>query len=375
MRNRILLIKPASGACNMRCTYCFYADEISNRSIKNYGLMSKETAHIMIDMVLAETDGNVTFSFQGGEPTLSGLDFFKDFVSYAKGKGEGRISFALQTNGYSLDREWASFFHKEQFLIGLSMDGNKKIHDIYRHGKDGKGSFKNVFRASQALTAEKAEFNILITVTKDAAENIEDIFTFLARNGFRYLQFIPCIDSIDGDEMPYSLTPELYGECLKKMFALYYKYWKNSNYVSVRYFDNLISMLLGYPPETCGMSGICGANYVIEADGSVFPCDFYVLDGYKLGNVNDDSFDAMDRKRQELHFIEKSKVIADECRKCHYFPLCRGGCRRDRENFEKNEIGLTKLCPAYKEFFSFALPGLEEIARAESLARMHSIHA
>ncbi len=371
MKNRILLIKPASGACNMRCTYCFYADEIDNRSVKSYGIMSMETAHTMIDRVLSETDGDVSFSFQGGEPSLAGLDFFRDFVSYAKERGKGRIHFAIQTNGYAITREWARFFHDEGFLVGLSLDGSKKIHDIYRHGKDGKGSFRNAFRTAQALTAEKAEFNILTTVTKDVAENIEEVFGFLQRNGFRYLQFIPCIDPIGGEEMPYSLSPELYGDCLKRLFSLYYRCWKNGSYVSIRYFDNLVSMLLGYPPETCGMSGRCGAGYVIEADGSVFPCDFYVLDGYRLGNVNDSSFDDMDKKRTELGFIEKSMVINEACKTCRYFPICRGGCRRDREDFRENIIGLSKLCPAYKDFFGFALPGLEEIARAESMARQN----
>lgn len=353
----------------MRCTYCFYKDEIDNRSVKNYGFMTNSIAKCLIDKALANSNDNVNFSFQGGEPTLSGLDFFREFTSYAKEKGGERVTFSLQTNGYIIDREWAAFFHDNGYLIGLSLDGNKKIHDIYRIGPDNKGTFVKAFRAASFFNAEKVEFNILTTVNRVVAQNIGDIFDFFKRNGFRYLQFIPCLDEISGVKNDYSLTPELYAKALKVLFDRYFDSWRMGEYISIRYFDNLVTMLLGYPPEACGMRGVCGNYYVIEADGSVFPCDFYVLDEYKLGNITSSSLDELDKKRAEIAFIEKSTKVEEECKKCRFFSLCRGGCRRDRENFNTKELSLTYLCPAYKEFFNYSLERLIYMAEAEKRAR------
>ena len=372
MAYRSILIKPASGACNMHCDYCFYKDEQCNRDVRLYGIMSKETAHNLIDKAL-EGDSVVSFAFQGGEPTLAGLDYFKDFVEYANSIVPGRCSFALQTNGYAIDREWARFFHDNNFLIGLSMDGPKAIHDKYRHSGDRQnGSFKNVYRTSQILKSEKVEFNILITVTNDVAMNIDQIQDFFVRNDFRYLQYIPCIDPIGsrGTES-YSLSVDAYGEFLKKLFDRYFTLWQEGRYVSIRFFDNLVSMLIGQRPEACGMIGICGLNYVVEADGGVYPCDFYVLDDYKLGNINDASFDDFDAKRDEIGFIEKSKYIDPECKACRYFPICRGGCRRDRDDFAlSSSLKLNYLCSAFKSFYAYSLPRMEIMARAELEARM-----
>ena len=371
MIRRSLLIKPASGACNMHCDYCFYADEQANRDIVNYGMMGKETSHRLIDLAMAD-GAYVTFAFQGGEPTLSGLDFYKDFVEYVSLKGRDRANFALQTNGYALNRDWARFFHDNGFLIGLSMDGNKKIHDIYRHGKDGNGSFKKVFNASQILKAENVDFNILITVTRNVAENIDDIHPFFVRNGFRYLQYIPCIDPIGTrGEDGFSLPVDLYGKFLCKLFDYYFKAWEKGEYVSIRFFDNLVLMLVGQEPEACGMRGVCGQSYVVEADGSVFPCDFYVLDKYKLGNINTNTFQELDEERIKIGFIEKSREVDSQCKNCKYGYLCRGGCRRDRDTFTDAPLKLNYLCPAFKRFYEYSIPRLDIMARAEARARQY----
>ncbi len=356
----------------MRCRYCFYADETENRSFRDCGLMSEETAHCIIDKAL-ERAKNVTFSFQGGEPTVRGLGFFRDFVSYAKNRGEGRVGFALQTNGYAVDREWVAFFKENDFLVGLSMDGNKSIHDKYRLTVSGAGSFRKVFSTAELFRSAGVEFNILTTVNRDVAENAETIYAFFKRNGFRYQQYIPCLDPI-GDErgsMEYSLTPELYGSFLIKLFRLYYKDWMNGSYISIRYFDNIVRTLSGLQPEQCGMLGFCPSNYIFEADGTVYPCDFYVLDGYCLGNINTSSFDEMDAKRKEIGFTEKSLKADAECLKCEFASICRGGCRRDRENFQTGELGRSYLCPAYKMFFSECREELLSMARAEARARGH----
>lgn len=371
MKQRLLLIKPASGNCNMRCKYCFYADETQSRKVQDFGIMSRETAHTVIERTLEEAD-DVVFSFQGGEPTLASLDFFKDFVSYATSIKDKRIvHYSIQTNGYNIDREWAGFFHDNGFLVGLSMDGNKAIHDIYRHDHNGEGSFKKVFRTSQFFQAEKVDFNILTTVTKDVALNIKKLYAFFKKNGFRFQQYIACIDPITEKRgsMDYSLTPELYGEFLVTLFDLYFNDWKNEDFVSIRYFDNLVLKLAGLHVESCGMLGFCPRNYVLEADGSVYPCDFYVLDEYRIGNLITDNFVCIDENRDKLRFTEKSCVIEDMCKTCAYFPICLGGCRREREDFHSGEMELSYFCPSYRYFFSHVLERIEYMGQKERESR------
>lgn len=369
MKSRCFLIKSASGACNMRCSYCFYRDEASERSIKNYGMMTPSTVDILIKRAFEETDGGVSFAFQGGEPTLSGLDFFRHFVEVVKSYGRKNVSFAFQTNGYLIDHAWAEFLRENNFLVGLSLDGNKKIHDLYRKGNDGEGSYKKVFRASQIMSAEGVKYNILVTVTRAVAENINELFPFFERNNLRYLQFIPCIDPIGEKGGEYSLTNDVFLRFLKDLFSLYYDRWKRGQYVSIRYFDNLVKMTMGNPPEECGLGGVCSdIYYVIEADGSVFPCDFYVLDGYEIGNIRQNTLDEIDRKRREIRFVEKSMDKDEECLHCPVFSLCRGGCRREREDFSSGVIARNRLCASYKEFLTFAKKGLEEIAYWEKRA-------
>ena len=369
MKAATILIKPASGRCNMRCRYCFYQDEAENREYKDYGMMSLDTAHALIDRMSAAFD-DVTYAFQGGEPTVRGLDFFRSFTEYAEGKGRS-VHFAIQTNGFIIDREWASFFKEHGYLVGLSMDGDKAMHDRYRVDGRGKGTFRRVFSSFQILSSCGVDFNVLVTLTAPAALRGREIYQFLKRNGVRYQQYIPCIDPMASERgsEEYSLTPEAYLSFLNDVFALYYRDWERGDYVSVRYFDNLVTMMMGMRPESCGLLGFCPDNYVVEADGSVFPCDFYVLDGYLLGNICRDSLDDIDRKREEIGFREKSLRIEPECSGCPVFMLCRGGCRRDREDFSTGDLRLSYLCPAYRSFLASARPYLETIAKAEIRAR------
>lgn len=371
-RNLTLLIKPASGRCNMRCLYCFYADEAMNRDMPDHGLMGLETAHSLIDKAFEEAE-EVAFAFQGGEPAVRGLGFFRDFVSYARRKG--RSSFSLQTNGMLIDEEWADFFRSERFLIGLSMDGRRPVHDLYRRGADGKGTFRAVHSHLMLLRKKGVDVNILVTLTKDAAMNGEDTYRYLKGQGFRWQQYIPCIDPLEASRgtSSYSLDTDTFSSFLCSVFDLYFDDWRRGDFTSVRYFDNLVLIASGLEPESCGMLGYCPSNYVVEADGEVYPCDFYVLDGYRLGNISTSSFSEFDERRKALGFTEKSLKVEEACKECRFFPLCRGGCRRDREDFSSGELGLTYLCPAYKRFFSYAWERLLYMGAEERKAREEAI--
>lgn len=354
----------------MACQYCFYNDESRNRSIKSYGMMSEETAHTLIDKALGNPYDTASFGFQGGEPTLSGLDFYNSFIDHAE-KYCGRADYTLQTNGLILNKEWALWLKEHDFLVGISLDGSKQFHDHYRKDKNGRGTHNKVFNNAKLLLSTGVKINILVTVTKEIAENAKEVYSLLKRNGFGYLQFIPLLDSINDERgsREYSLTPESYADFLIALFREYHKDLISGNYVSIRYFDNLIFMLLHGYAEDCTMNGRCGSYYTIEADGSVFPCDFYARDEYLLGNINRDDFDKLDMRRKEIGFIEKSEELDEECRTCHYYPLCRGGCKREREDFMTGKMQRAYQCTAYKNFFSKCLPALIDIAEREKRVR------
>lgn len=359
-----LLIKPASGGCNLRCKYCFYHDEQLNRETFSYGLMSEETLEILIKKALDYATVYCSFGFQGGEPTLRGLDFFRKAVELQKKYNvhHAQIHNAIQTNGLLIDDAWAGFLRENHFLVGLSLDGTKDVHDGNRLDPAGKGTFNRVLQAAQKLTAHQVEFNLLTVVTGCTADAAAKIYNFYRRSGLPYQQYIPCLDPLMGERgaSPYSLTPEKYAKFLKTLFDLWYRDVTQGRFIYIRYFENLLAMLLGQRPESCGLSGACMLQNVIEADGSVYPCDFYCLDEWRMGCVQEDSFPELAERPAAREFLARGATGREQCAGCEYFPICRGGCRRDREPLGH---GGNYFCAAYKEFFPYALPRLRELAR------------
>lgn len=359
-----LLIKPASGNCNMRCDYCFYANEMKNREVCSYGMMSLETLESVIKKSLAYADKSCTIAFQGGEPTLVGLAYYERMVELVEkyNINQCEIHYALQTNGYQLDQKWITFFKEHNFLLGVSLDGYEELHNQYRKNAKGEGTYEKIMENIKQLEEAKVDFNILTVVHKCTAQNASKIYNFFKRNGFSYQQYIECLDPIEvkpgGEE--YSLTPEDYSLFLRKLFDKWYRDVMSGNYVSVRYFDNLLMMLQGRQPESCNMIGKCGKQWVIEADGSVYPCDFYVLDEWRLGSLVEDDMEQIEQKRKELKFIQMSYAVPKECKGCKWYGLCRNGCRRHCEPLG-DQRNINYFCKAYKEFFEYAYPKLVEI--------------
>lgn len=356
-----VMIKPASSSCNLQCKYCFYADEASLREIPNYGIMDPQVLEKTVALFMGSARGSCSFAFQGGEPTLAGLDFFRQVVALQEKYARPglKVTNALQTNGMVLDEEWCRFLAKHHFLVGLSLDGIKDTHDRYRLCRDGKGSYTSVLRAAQLMATHHVDFNILTVVTAQLARNITKVYGFYKKNGWLYHQYIPCMDALEeergGNE--YSLNPKAYGEFLKKLFDLWYHDFSQGFMVSIRYFDNLLQILQGLPPENCAMMGHCNVYYLVEADGSVFPCDFYALDPYRLGNLNTDTVEQMDKQRHAIRFVEDSLEKTEQCRNCQWYFLCRGGCRRD---YTAGEQPHNYYCESYKMFFEYAYPRLKQ---------------
>lgn len=360
-----LLIKPASSACNMKCKYCFYHDVVQSREVADYGRMSLETLEIIIKKTFDYADNLASFGFQGGEPTLAGLDFFKEVVRLQEKYNIKRIKVqnAIQTNGLCMNDEWAEFLTKNDFLVGLSLDGTKEIHDRYRVDNGQNGTFDRVMNAALIMDRHKTQYNILTTVNKDVAQNIEKIYYLFKKKGFDYLQFIPCLDGYDCEKQDFSLTPQLYGEFLKKLFSLWYVDLSRGRPVSIRYFDNLVMMVGGYPPESCGMAGSCSCYYMIEADGSVYPCDFYVTDEWRIGSILTDEFEDMHSCETAKRFVEVSKQVPSECMECRHYRICRGGCRRNREPISLGQNTKNSLCEAFRMFFDECTEDLIKTAK------------
>lgn len=224
MKQLQFLIKPAAGHCNMRCHYCFYRDEQQNCTDTEDYMMSLATAETLIRRCFAELDkgGFVSFAFQGGEPTLAGLDFFRFFTQTVQKYNQKRVTvqYAIQTNGLAVTEEWAEFFSKEHFLVGISLDGTPDVHDALRPDAQGNGTWEKVTQTIELLRRCGVECNLLCVVTKRLAKKAERVYKSMKASGVRYLQFIPCLDPLDTPQgqQNYSLTPELYAQFLCALF-------------------------------------------------------------------------------------------------------------------------------------------------------------
>ncbi len=327
--------------------------------------MNLELLELIVKKALDFADGECNFAFQGGEPTLAGLDFYKKLVEFEKKYNikKVKINNAIQTNGILIDGNWAEFLASNNFLVGLSLDGTKDINDDLRQDVQDRGTFSRIMNAAELFNRYKVEYNILFVVSSSVARHVRSIYSFFSKKNFRYLQFIPCIEPLN--EKPggynFSLTPDMFAIFLKTLFDLWYEDIRKGNYISIRYFDNLIDILAGQQPEICGMSGNCSCQIIVESNGGVYPCDFYVIDEWYLGNIKDKGFEELKYCENGKRFVEASKPIDPECLECKWMNLCKGGCRRYREPFTEGLPQLNYYCQSYKEFFEYAAPRLQYI--------------
>ena len=349
-----MLLKPVGALCDLSCSYCFYKRVASERTAEAR-IMTDETVEVLLDRVFASKPQFLSVAFQGGEPTLAGPDWFRLFMLRFKQKNRDAVpaSFTIQTNGMHIDDDWAAFFKKHEFLVGLSLDGDRVTNDRFRLDAAGNSVYDRTLAAADCLVRHGVPFNILSVVTDESALEIERTYESFKQLGFGCLQFIPFVDEGTGQ----NLSPVAYAWFLKRLFDLWWEDYQKGNYVSVRHIDNYIGILLGEEPESCAMCGVCGRYYVVESDGSIYPCDFYCRDTDRLGSVFDKS--PFSETQKHLAFLQDSFKIRSTCLPCRYAALCRGGCRRDRTD------GLTKnqYCEAYRTFFDYALDRMLQLAR------------
>ena len=373
MKQISFLIKPASSLCNLRCRYCFYADVAENREVANLGLMSAGTAEALIRAAFqeAEPEDLVSFAFQGGEPTVAGLEYFRQFTATVDELRPRRVgvTYSIQTNGLAVDEQWADFFRERGFLVGFSVDGDKSLHDRLRPDARGEGTYDRAVKTVRLLRERGVEVNLLCVVTGSCARHPRQVYAALKGLGVGYLQFIPCLDPL-GEERgkaPHSLRPKDYGGFLCGLFDLWYRDWEQGQYVSVRLFDDYVHLAMGLPAGTCATAGSCGSYFVAEGDGSLYPCDFYVLDQWRLGRVGEAPLKELAESGRAKAFLDEGARKPDDCGRCRWFSLCNGGCKRDW--CEENGGLKNYYCPSFRQFFEYAAPRLRNIARLEASAR------
>ena len=360
MRHINILIKPASSLCNMNCAYCFYKDEASKRETASYGIMSDETAKTVVDNIYASVAKNDTVSicFQGGEPTLAGLEWFENFKAYVSEKDKYKNTyFSIQTNALILDDDWCRYLKKNKFLVGVSLDGMKDNHDYVRKDASGNGTYKRVIESIGMLKKYGVEFNVLMTLTNSLARHPAAVWKFIRENGLEYVQFTPCIAPIGG-ESAYSLTPDRF----KTFYTEIFRYWKEAclkgEYYSIKLFDDLISLTAFAQMNACGITGYCSPQIVVESDGSTYPCDFYMLDNWKTGTLKENTLDEI--MTCEVNNLFKNRArIRPLCSECRYKAICGGGCERMQESVCYAEGD--SIC-SYKEFLDDIMEDILVIA-------------
>jgi uncharacterized protein len=387
------MAKPAGPACNLACRYCFYLEKKKLFEEGNRFRMSDEVLASYVRQYIASQDGpEVNFAWQGGEPTLVGLDFFKRAVAlqsrYAGGK---RIKNSIQTNGVLLDEEWCAFLAKHDVLVGLSIDGPASLHDAYRVDRGDRPTHAAVVRAAGLLKAHGVRFNALTAVTRQSSERPLEVYRFLVELGAEFLQFIPIVERVPDDAarqlgldlaappersaqdeaqlMPWSVHPERFGQFLIEIFEEWVG--KDVGRIFVQLFDVALGAWTGAGSSVCVFAEECGDALIIEHDGGVYACDHYVYPDHLLGNVGATSLDELARCEGQLAFGRaKAATLTRQCRDCRFLFACHGDCPKHRfATSADGEPGLSYLCPAYLRFFDHVEPYMQTMARLLAAGR------
>ena len=390
-----VMVKPSGAQCNLDCSYCFYLHKQDMLHQPKVPRMAESMLELHIKQYIqAQTGDEIVFSWQGGEPTLMGLEFFQRVVELQKKykKPNQRIENDLQTNGTLLDEDWCAFLKKYNFLVGLSIDGPADLHDIHRYNKGGKPTHAKVMHAAALLHHYQVPFNALCVVNRDNSKRALEVYRFLRDQVKPYMiQFIPGMESAqfqqtapgywnpkdlpklgssaaqpgtaDSVVTDWSIAADDWGIFLSTVW----KEWLQHDFgqVFIDQFENVISMMFGYGAQKCVSGQICGKSLAIEHNGDLFSCDHFVYPEYKLGNIQDThQGDLVFSERQKKFAYAKSNSLPEYCRKCPYLQLCWGDCPKDR--FLKTpdgEAGLHYLCSGLKKFFHTATTSKSEIAK------------
>jgi uncharacterized protein len=363
-----IMIFPIGPICNMDCKYCYYKDKTKYYSdVQEFKMSVKLLEDFIKQYVEAHPGPVISFNWQGGEPTLRGLDFFKKAVNLEKKyvPDNWQIKNNFQTNGLLINEEWASFFNEENFLIGLSLDGPNYLNDVYRKTKAEKNTTKSVLESYQLLNKFDVETNILCVVNSSNVKKPSEVYNYYRKNQMDFLQFIPLVETDSkGNITERSVEPIEYGKFLIEIFDN----WLLIDYgeVYVQFFEQCVNAWYGREPSLCMFKEKCGKALAMEHNGDIYACDHFVFPEYKVGNINDTHLkDLVQSSEQKKFGKNKYKKLTQKCLECRYYFICHGGCPKNRLN-EKNT---NYLCESYKIFFSYTEPFFKEIVKGINKSR------
>lgn len=373
--------------CNLDCTYCFYLEKERLYPGSSGFRMKPEVLETYVrDYIAAQPGPVASFAWQGGEPTLAGVEFYRHAVALQQKYADGRtIENAFQTNGVLLDDEWGTFLAENRFLVGLSIDGPARLHDAYRVDRGGQPTYERVMRGLEVLKKYRIPFNTLTTVHRKNSLHALEVYRFLREIGSEYLQFIPIVERhasprgpsdlelapppddrnvpvFDSQVTEWSVRPGEFGRFLCMIFDEWVQ--RDVGQVFVQQFDAALANWVGAPAGVCVFSERCGQTLAIEHNGDIYSCDHYVYARYKLGNLMNQSLGAMVDSPAQKEFGEaKTATLPRYCRECPVRFACHGECPKHRFlHAPDGEPGLNYLCSGYKMFFTHIAPAMNTMA-------------
>jgi uncharacterized protein len=376
------MAKPSGSKCNLNCRYCYYLEKENLYPETSSWVMSQEVLEKYIRDTIAGNDTpEVGFVWQGGEPTLLGLEFFQSVIAlqrrYAGGK---RITNSIQTNGTLLDDDWCSFLKEHGFLVGISIDGPADLHDAYRVDKRDRPTFDQVMRGYELLRKHGVDTNVLTVVNRHNGAEPLRVYRFLKGIGAEHIQFIPVVERLATDGLltlagpprpravephrqvsDWSVLPEQYGEFLVAVYDEWLQ--QDVGQVFVQLFEICLAVWCGLPPSLCWFTKTCGSALALEHNGDLYSCDHFVYPEYKLGNIMEQDLAKLARSMTQLEFGKSKSLLPKQCQRCSVRFMCNGECPKRRFLLtEDGEPGLNYLCAAYKRFFTHIDPSMREMA-------------
>lgn len=381
-----VMVKPAGSLCNLDCAYCYYLDKSrfyeSGTSVMTVELLER----VIADAICSNEVDEVTFEWHGGEPLTAGMAFYEKALEFQQKYAEGKkIHNSIQTNGTLITPRWAEFLGRNDFLVGISIDGPKDLHDSFRCDRGGHSSFDRVMTGLMFLHQAGVQFNTMTTVNKVSEGRGKDVYQFLRHIGSRYMQFMPVLEYVrypegmqpeipgrsvianpseDGAVLaPWSVSAEGFGRFMCDIFDEWVRADVGKCFVNL--FDATLALWCGVQPGICVYAETCGGNLVVEHNGDVYSCDHFVYEKHRLGNIGTESFATMARSQAQVQFgLDKRNALPPECRRCEVGFLCHGECPKHRFALsEDGKPGLNSLCEGYRLFYAHTEPYMQEMKR------------
>lgn len=359
-----IMAKPVCGVCNLDCTYCYYTSKPQELypGVTDFH-MPDEVLESYTRQYIEAMPTQAEFGWQGGEPVLAGLDFYRRAVELQKQYArEGqKIGNSFQTNATLLDEQWAEFLAAEGFLVGISIDGAAQWHDRYRRDRAGNPTFHRAWAGLDLLRSHGVEYNVLVTLNSVNAPHAGDIYRWFVKRGVPYLQFIPILErKPDGGIAEFSCSGEQFGRFMLDVFELWAS--RDVGRVSERFIDNVLHTLIFGKAATCCYSERCANAHVLEFNGDLYACDHFVYPEWRIGNIMETPLAELVRDEKLDEFARLKTDIPAECRDCEYLELCHGGCPKHHVPIGTDQDRVNHFCRGYKLFFREALPELRRMA-------------